>query len=42
MLLVAFILERVPRWPKIVWIVPIVAWLPFFWNLLVIMVEFTA
>jgi hypothetical protein len=39
-LCVVFIFERVDKWPRLVWLVPAVAWLPVLWNILVIWAEF--
>ncbi|HJW91029.1 MAG TPA: hypothetical protein VJ436_10360 [Anaerolineales bacterium] len=39
---VVLVLERVPRWPRLVWIIPAVATLPVMWNLANILVEFLA
>jgi hypothetical protein len=36
------VLERVPRWPRLVWVIPGVAALPVFWNLANILAEFLA
>jgi hypothetical protein len=41
-LVVVLVLERVPRWPRLVWIIPTVAALPVFWNLANILVEYLA
>jgi hypothetical protein len=39
---VVLVLERVPRWPRLVWIIPTVAALPVFWNLANILAEYLA
>jgi hypothetical protein len=38
-LLVVLILERVDRWPRPVWLVPVTASLPVLWNLASILAE---
>lgn len=37
--LAVIILERVKNWPKLVYIVPTIAALPVFWNILVIVTQ---
>lgn len=37
--LVVLVLERVEKWPRLVWLVPIIAGLPVFWNSLCILAE---
>lgn len=37
---VVFILEKVEKWPKFVWLVPTVAILPVLWNIVIISAEF--
>ena len=37
--IVVYVLERVEKWPRFVWIVPITAMLPVLWNLLIISAE---
>jgi hypothetical protein len=37
--LVVLILERVEKWPRVVWIVPIIAGVAVIWNLLIILAE---
>jgi hypothetical protein len=32
--IIVIVVERVGKWPKLIWIVPIIALLPTFWNLL--------
>lgn len=41
-LLVVWVLERIPRWPRPVWIIPAVAGLPVLWNLVCILAELVA
>ena len=38
-LVVVLILERVEKWPKPVWIIPIAAAIPVLWNLISMMAE---
>lgn len=38
-LLVVLILEKVERWPRLVWLVPLAAGLPVIWNLASILAE---
>jgi hypothetical protein len=38
-LLVVFVLERVRSWPRLAWIIPLVAALPVAWNALALLVE---
>lgn len=38
-LFIAVVLERVQNWPKLIYLVPTIAALPVFWNILVILTQ---
>lgn len=38
-LFIVIVLERVKNWPKLIYVVPTIAALPVFWNILVILTQ---
>jgi hypothetical protein len=39
-LAVVYVIEKVDSWPRLIWVVPLMASVPVFWNLFSISVEF--
>jgi hypothetical protein len=38
-IIIVIVIERVEKWPRLVWIVPTIAVLPVFWNIVCMLAE---